>query len=233
MGALHDKRFPGEDDAYRNARNELLTAEVALRRQVEEVAAMRRSLPAGGTPPTDYVFEEGPADLEAGDEGSPVKLSDLFAKDKNSLVLYSLMYGPDADGACPMCTALLDSLDGSAPHVSQRVNLAIVAKAPLAKIRGWARSRGWNNLRLLSSNGNSYNTDYFAETPDGAQLPPCNVFVKTDGGVRHSYATELLFTAAEPGQHFRHMDLAWPLWAMFDLTPEGRGENWFPGTSYA
>lgn len=233
MGALHDKRFPGEGSAYREARDELLGAEIELRRQVEKVAEMRRSLPTGGAPPEDYVFDEGPADLAAGDTATPIKLSELFAPDKSTLVLYSLMYGPEAEGACPMCTALLDSLDGSAQHIEQRVNFAVVAKAPLSKIRAWARDRGWTSLRLLSSHGNSYNTDYFAETPDGAQMPPCNVFVKTPQGVRHSYATELLFAPAEPGQHFRHMDMAWPLWSVFDMTPDGRGENWFPATSYA
>ncbi|MEO1249648.1 MAG: DUF899 family protein, partial [Pseudomonadota bacterium] len=193
MGALHDKRFPGEGAAYREARDELLGAEMELRRQIEKVAEMRRSLPSGGLPPEDYVFEQGPVDLAAGDTATPIKLSELFSPGKNTLVLYSLMYGPDAEGACPMCTALLDSLNGSAPHIEQRVNFAVVAKARLPKIRAWARDRGWTNLRLLSSHGNSYNTDYFAETPDGAQIPPCNVFVKTPDGVRHNYATELLF----------------------------------------
>ena len=36
---LHTNRFPGESDAYRSARNELLQAEMNLRRNIEEVAA--------------------------------------------------------------------------------------------------------------------------------------------------------------------------------------------------
>ena len=40
--------FPNESTAYREARNALLDAEIALRRQTEAVAEMRRSLPPGG-----------------------------------------------------------------------------------------------------------------------------------------------------------------------------------------
>ena len=34
------------------------------------------------------------------------------------------------------------------------------------------------------------------------------------------------------GQNERHVDMIWPLWNLFDLTPEGRGGNWFPRLSY-
>ena len=50
-------QFPGESAEYRTARNALLDAEVALRRQIEAVAAQRRALPPGGEPPEDFVFE--------------------------------------------------------------------------------------------------------------------------------------------------------------------------------
>ena len=233
MPALHDKHFPGEDGSYREARNALLEAEIALRRQIEEVAAMRRALPPGGAVPTDYAFEEGPRALDAGDAPRAVRLSELFEEGKPSLVLYSFMFAPDAETPCPMCTAFLDSLNGSAPHIAQRVNLGIVAKAPVGKIRDWARGRGWGNLRLLSSGKTAYNADYFAETPAGDQVPPCNVFSKmADGSVRHRYSTEMLYAAADTGQHNRHVDLLWPLWSTFDLTPDGRGERWFPGIAY-
>lgn len=227
MAQRHEKRFPGESSAYRGARDELLEAEIKLRSQIEQVASLRRSLPEGGLVPEDYVFEEGPRDLDAGDGVSKVQLSDLFGEHK-ALILYSFMFGPEAETPCPMCTALLDSLNGTSPMVSQRVAFAVVAKAPPAKTRAWARSRDWRNLRLLSSGGNSYNSDYFAETPDGNQIPPCNVFIKTDDGIRHGYSTELLYAATEEGQHNRHVDMIWPLWNMLDLTPDGRGENWYP-----
>ena len=226
--ALHKERFPGETTGYRNSRNRLLRAEMELRSQVESVAALRRRLPRGGVVPEDYVFEE------SGQTGGArkIKLSRLFAPGKNTLIVYSFMYGPDMDQPCPMCTSFLDSLDGNAQHVSQRVNLAVVARSPLPRILRFGRERGWRRLRLLSSAGNSYNRDYHGEGPDGSQWPILNVFVKERGKIRHFYATELLFSPAEHGQNQRHVDLLWPLWNLLDLTPEGRGKSWYPALRY-
>jgi predicted dithiol-disulfide oxidoreductase (DUF899 family) len=39
-----------------------------------------------------------------------VKFSELFA-DKNTLLLYSFMYGPNWDNRCPSCTSLVDGFD--------------------------------------------------------------------------------------------------------------------------
>ena len=228
----HAVRFPNESPVYRAARTKLLEAEIALRRQLEAVAAMRRDLPLGGEVPEDYVFEQGARDLEAGNSVVQVRLSQLFERDA-ALVVYSFMYGPDMAKACPMCTAMLDGLDGNAPHIAQRVNLAVVAKSPLARIRTYARGRGWRNLRLLSSHDNTYNRDYQGEDAEGAQMPALNVFVKRDGKVYHFYSSELLFAPNEPGMHPRHVDLLWPLWNVFDLTPEGRGSDWYPKLAYS
>ncbi|MDA1097953.1 MAG: DUF899 family protein [Proteobacteria bacterium] len=223
MGAFHDKSFPGESSAYRRARDELLAAELDLRRQVEAVAAMRRELPLGGTVTQDYVFD--------GVAGQ-TRLSALFADGKDSLVVYNFMYAPDDAAPCPMCTAMLDSLNGNAPHIRQQVNLAVVAKAPVATLEAFAASRGWNHLALLSSGGNSYNQDYFGESAEGSQLPMLNVFQRHGGAIHHCYCTEAFFAAAEAGQHNRHVDMLWPLWNVLDLTRSGRGENWFPALSY-
>jgi predicted dithiol-disulfide oxidoreductase (DUF899 family) len=212
--------FPNETKPYRAARNRLLRAEIALRRQVEKVAAMRRKLPAGGKVPQDYVFEEG-------DPPRKVTLSELFG-DRDTLVAYSFMYGPNMAKACPMCTSMLDGLNGNAPHIAQRANLVVIAKSPLARVLEFARGRGWSNLRLLSSAGNSYNADYFGEAADGSQSPMLNVFVRRRGAIRHFYGTELLFAKADPGQNNRHVDMIWPLWNLLDFTPEGRGKDWYP-----
>jgi predicted dithiol-disulfide oxidoreductase (DUF899 family) len=221
----HSVRFPGESLEYRAARDALLEEELELRRSLERVAAMRRKLPIGGRVPEDYAFEEIAAN---GDARRP-RLSELFAPGKRSLIVYSFMYGPDAERPCPMCTSFLDGLDGSVPHITQRASLAVVAKSPIGRVHEWARSRGWQNLRLLSSHGNTYNADYSAELPDGGQLPACNVFVRDDGGIRHFYSAEMLYVPVEG--HTRHVDLLWPIWSFFDLTPEGR-ENWMPRLVY-
>ena len=35
--AIHDKKFPGEGDKYRKARNSLLKAEIELRQKIEDI----------------------------------------------------------------------------------------------------------------------------------------------------------------------------------------------------
>ena len=216
--------FPNEPKPYRAARTRLLRAEIALRRQVEKVASMRRKLPAGGKVPQDYSFEEG-------DPPRAVKMSELFGE-RDTVVAYSFMYGPQMAKACPMCTSMLDGLNGNAQHIAQRANLVVIAKSPIARILEYARGRGWSNLRLLSSAGNSYNADYLGETADGSQSPMLNVFVRRKGAMRHFYGTELLFAKADPGQNNRHVDALWPLWNLLDFTPEGRGRDWYPKLQY-
>lgn len=169
-GALHKERFPGGSRGYRAARNTLLKAEIELRRNIESVTALRRKLPQGGPVPEDYEFEEGAADPADTQTVRRMKMSELFRRDA-SLVIYSYMVGPAMAKPCPMCTCMLDSLDGAAPHAGQRVNLVVVAKSPIQRIRAIARERGWHNLRLLSSAGNCYNRDTTARTPRGRSCP--------------------------------------------------------------
>jgi predicted dithiol-disulfide oxidoreductase (DUF899 family) len=228
----HTQRFPGESADYRKARDRLLEAEMELRRRTEEVAALRRKLPDGGAVAQDYEFEEGAANLDDTRAIRRVKLSELFERPGASLVVYSFMYGPQMPKACPSCTSMLDSLNGAAPHATQRINLVVVAKSPIERIRAFARERGWRNLRLLSSANNSYNADYHGEDRDGSQWPALNVFARRGNEIRHCYCTELLFVPADAGQNARHVDPIWPLWNLFDFTPDGRGTDWYPKLSY-
>lgn len=239
--------FPGESAEYRAARNRLLQQETELRRAMEAVAAARRRLPPGGAVPQDYVFQG----LGANGEPTGVRLSELFAPGKDSLVIYSMMFprdpgderpGPDrgrtallplTEGPCPSCTALVDQLDGAAEHVSQRVNLAVAGKAPLSHILTFAKERGWNRLRLLSSAGNTYNRDYFGETAEGHQRPMLNVFHRDGETIRHFWGSELLYAPTDPGQDPRHVGTLEPLWNLYDLIPEGRGSDWDEQLSYA
>jgi predicted dithiol-disulfide oxidoreductase (DUF899 family) len=229
--SLHDVRLPNEGRQYRAARDELLRAEMDLRAQVERVATLRRKLPAGGEVPQDYAFEEVPGPLASDGPAHTVKLSDLFDKHP-TLVAYSFMYGPRMNKPCPMCTSMLDSLNGAAHHLRERVGLVVIAKSPIDRIRAFARERGWQHLRLLSSAGNSYNRDYQGESADGAQMPMLNVFVRHDGKVHHFWSSEMMFPPPARGQNHRHVDMIWPLWNVLDLTPQGRGSDWFPKLSY-
>jgi predicted dithiol-disulfide oxidoreductase (DUF899 family) len=227
----HNVRFPGESPSYRAARNKLLDAEIEVRRAVESAAALRRTMPLGGETPEDYGFQEIVA-VPGGEEVRTVRISELFARGMNSLIVYSFMYGPEMARPCPSCTSIIDGLDGEAPHVVQRVNLTIVAKSPIKRIREFAAERRWRNVRLLSSEGTTYNRDYQGENSTGDQMPALNVFVRRGEKIYHTYCTELLFAPTEPGQDFRHVDTIWPLWNLFDFTPEGRGEKWNPRLSY-
>lgn len=229
--SLHSIRFPNESPSYRAARNELLDAEIRLRQRIEQVAAMRRRLPPGGTVPEDYVFEEGETMLSGHPVARRVRLSELFG-DHDSVVIYNFMYGPQMENPCPSCASILDSLDGAAIHLAQRTNLVIVARSPIARIRQLAHSRGWRRLRFLSSSQNNYNRDYHGERPDGAQMPMLNVFVRRNGRIQHFAGSELLYAAHESGQESRHVDLIWPLWNVLDLIPEGRGSDWSPRLGY-
>ena len=224
--------FPGESAEYRKARDELLQQEKELRRATEAVAAARRGLPLGGQVSEDYVFQgQGP-----GGRPVDVRLSELFLRGKDSLAIYNFMYprSPGEDLPCPSCTQFLDSLDGAAEHAAQRINLAVVAKAPLPRILEHAERRGWRRMRLLSSSGNTYNRDYLGESDDGAQQQPMlNVFRRDGDVIRHFWGSELLYEEPDPGQDPRHGDSIDLLWNLFDLMPEGRGSDWYPALSYA
>jgi predicted dithiol-disulfide oxidoreductase (DUF899 family) len=239
-------RFPGESAAYRTARDQLLQQEIELRRAMEAVAEARRNLPPGGIVPEDYVFEG------AGADGTPTKLrlSELFAPGKHSLVVYNFMFprdpaddrpGPTSgataslpleEAPCPSCVALLDQLDGAALHVGPLVNFVVIAKAPIARVLAFGRERGWRYLRLLSSASNSFKRDYQAETPDGRQWPMLNVFHREGDTIRHFWSSELFYAENEPNQDPRHVGTLEPSWNMLDLTPEGRPVIWDEQLSY-
>ena len=119
------------------------------------------------------------------------------------------------------------------PASRATTNLAVVAKSDPERIRIFARERAWRHLRLLSSQKNSYNRDYHAETVEGEQIPILNVFVRDGDQLRHSWATELMFASRDEGEDPRHVDSIWPIWNMLDMTPEGRGtSSGFPALHY-
>jgi predicted dithiol-disulfide oxidoreductase (DUF899 family) len=227
--------FPGESEAYRAARNDLLEDEMELRRFIERVAAKRRRLPPGGLVPHDYVFER----QGRGGKPEPVKLSQLFSPGKDTLVIYSFMFGPDRERPCPGCTHFLDGLDGAARHVLRRVDFFVVAKSPVERIAAFGKERGWRFLPLLSTAGSDYDRDYFGDShglspavrkqqdfEDGTEwdMPMLNVFRRGPEGIRHTWGSELLYVPAEPGQEYRHNDLLDPVWGFLDVTPDGRGD---------
>jgi predicted dithiol-disulfide oxidoreductase (DUF899 family) len=216
-------RIRHESEAYRSARTALLAEEIELRRHIERVAAQRRALPPGGPVDGDYRFEG---------EGGETDLAGLFG-DKSTLVAYSYMFGPQRERPCPMCTNLLGAWEGNAADLDQKISLVVIARSPLAKLLAWKRERGWKNLRLYSDLNENYSKDYFGLLPSGDEVPSMNVFTRRDGTIRHFWSGEMSGGTADPGQDPRGAPDPAPLWTVLDLTPDGRGADWYPSLDYA
>ena len=223
MGQYHDLKYPNESSDYRAARDDLLTEEIELRRRAARVSDLGRALPLGGVLKEYYVFQNL--------SGENMKLSELFSDKSPNLLIYGFMYKPGGD-ACPVCTSLLDGLNGSAPHIKQNLNFAVVAKASVEELKAWVNARNWSNLIVLSSGQCTYNLDYHAEDDEERQLMMMNVFRKTDDGIFHSLGYEIKTAPRGDEQDPRQRDQIWPLWTIYDLTLDGRPSDWFPTYNY-
>ena len=220
LAGTNKTHFPNENSEYRQARNALLAEEIGLRRHIERVAALRRALPPGGAIPEDYVFE--------GANGA-VRFSQLFG-DKETLVLYSMMFGPERERACPMCTAMLSSWDGTARNLCERVALAVTARSPIERLLNFKKERGWKNLQIYSDYKGDYTRAYV--NPEDGDVPGLSVFTRIDGTVRHFWSGEMSGEMADPGQDPRGAPDLDPLWTILDLSPSGRGASWYPKLEY-
>ena len=205
-------RFPNESAEYRRAREALLAEEIELRRHIERVAEQRRRLPPGGEVKKNYAFEG---------ESGPASFADLFG-DKDTLVVYSYMFGPQRERPCPMCTSLLSAWDGEVPDILQRIALAVVARSPIERLKAFKRED-------LSG---EFSRDYHGLTKDGGDDAAFNVFTKGDGAIRHFWGGEMNAASADPGQDPRGAPDLMPLWTILDVTPEGRGTDWYPKLNY-
>lgn len=218
--ATNTANFPNESAAYRMARNALLVEEIELRRHLERVAAQRRALPAGG---------ELPRDFEVISETGPIRLSSLFG-DKDTLMVYSMMYGPKRQGPCPVCTSFLSSWNGAAVNLRERCAIAVMARSPIERLVEYKKQRGFTNLPFVSDVSGDYTRAYVS--PTDADVPGFTVFTRRNGTINHFYSGEMSGAMADPGQDPRgapDLDL---LWLMLDLTPEGRGTDWYPKLEY-
>ncbi len=221
LAARNQAHFPNESAAYRSARNELLAEEIELRRHIERVADQRRQLPPGGAVTKTYAF--------IGETG-PVTLDDLFG-DKETLAIYSYMFGPERTNPCPMCTSVMAAWEGKIPDIEQRIAFALVARSPIDRLLAAKQARGWTQLRVYSDGDGAFTRDYVSA--EDADVPGYTVFTRKDGTVRHFYSAEMGGDTADPGQDPRGAPDADPLWTLLDTTPEGRGGSWYPKLSYA
>jgi predicted dithiol-disulfide oxidoreductase (DUF899 family) len=220
LAKANDVRFPNESDDYRRARDALLAEEIELRRHIERVAEQRRALPPGGAVSKDYRFVG---------EDRPVTFAELFG-DKQTLAIYSFMFGPQRKQPCPMCSSLMAAWDGEALDVDQRISLVMVARSPIERLLALKKERGWRNLRVYSDTSGDYTRDYVSA--EDADEPGFSIFSRRDGTARHFWSGEMFATTADPGQDPRGAPDLMPLWTILDCTPEGRGADWYPKLNY-
>ena len=224
LAAENPVRMPGESAAYRAARTALLAEEIELRRQLERVAAQRRALPPGGPVSGDYRFAT---------EAGPTDFAGLFGA-RQTLAVYSYMFGPERKRPCPMCTNVLDAWEGNAAVIAQKISLVVVARSPLERLIDWKRERGWTQLRVASDLNQAYSRDYLAVLADGSEEGNLNIFTRRDGTIRHFWGDEMSGSTADPGQDQRGVPVTYsPLWNMLDSIPEGREPDWYPSLDYA
>lgn len=206
---MSDLRYPNESRDYRAARDRLMKEEQELIAKVKSVAAKRRQLPLGGELKQEYIFQWA----NEGKIGQRVKLSELF-EDKNTLLLYSFMFGPNWDKPCMSCTSLMDGFDRTWYSVNRHAAFVAIAKAPVEKIHAWAKQRGWSQIPMVSGYESSYQADYKCQADsDDMQLPVMHVFKKQGGKIYHFWGTETMSN---------HVDTVWAYWNLMDMTPEGR-----------
>lgn len=221
LAANNGVRIAGESPDYRAARTALLAEEIELRRHIERVAEMRRALPPGAEVKNyKFVGEDGPTDLAA-----------MFG-DKNTLVIYVYMYGPQREKPCPMCTSLLSSWDGEAQDIMQNVALAVTARSPIERLVANKKERGWRDLKFYSDPSEEFSRDFHAIGDKGEDWAGLHVFTRRDGKIRHFWSGEMDGSTADPGQDPRGAPDLMPLWTVLDCTPEGRKPDWYPKLSY-
>lgn len=206
-------------DEWLNARKELLAEEKAFTRERDALSAKRRAMPWVKVE-KDYRFE-GP-DGEA-------SLLDLFG-DKEQLIIYHFMLGPDWEEGCPSCSLMADNYKGIDIHLAHMdISFVTVANAPLAHINAYKKRMGWD-FQWVSSHETDFNRDFHVSfSPEeiaagpvrynyadiafpSTEAPGISVFVKgNDGAVYHTYST-----------YARGLDMMLGVYHYIDLTPKGR-----------
>ena len=215
--------FPGASAEYEAARAALLAEEIEFRRHMTRLVEQRRALPPGPVITKTYRFRD--------EEGAEVRLLDLFG-DKDTLVTYFWMYGPQRERPCPMCTNWLGAVNGNAADIKQRVALRILGRSSVERQRAFAQERGWRDLNFAQTVGDDYAKDLGVLMDDGSEYPALVVFTREGEEVRLFWASEMTAEMADPGQDPRDAPDIASLWSLLDLTPQGRGTGWYPKLSY-
>lgn len=213
-------------DAWLQARMELLAREKEFTRLRDELSARRRALPRHRLEKS-YTFE--------GKDG-PVTLDELFGR-HDQLLVYHFMYGTDWEAGCPSCSFWADHFDAMIPHLAARnTAFAVVSKGPISKLVAYAERMGWN-FRWVSSSNNTFNEDFFVSfsadeverkdphynfrtlPPMSPEMPGASAFARESKGIFRTYST-----------YARGLDILNPTYHWLDLTAKGRDEDELPFT---
>jgi predicted dithiol-disulfide oxidoreductase (DUF899 family) len=215
--------FAGESPEYRKAREALVAEEIEFRRRMTRLTEQRRSLPPGPVIEKDYRFKDA--------NGSESGLLDLFGR-HDALVTYFWMFGPQRERPCPMCTNWLGAVNGNAADIKQRVALKVLGRSPVPRQLAFAQERGWRDLDFVQTIGDDYAKDIGSLKSDGAEWAAITVFRRDGDKVRLFWAAEMTADMADPGEDPRLAPDVASLWSILDLTPDGRGTDWYPKLSY-
>jgi predicted dithiol-disulfide oxidoreductase (DUF899 family) len=141
------------------ARKKLLAKEKEATRARDALNADRRNLPMVRID-KEYVFD-GP--------NGKATLLDMF-ENRRQLIIYHFMFDPSWDEGCSSCSFQVDNFPVHLGHLHSRdTTLAVVSRAPLAKIEAFKKRMGWT-FPWYSSFGSDFNYD-FHTTLDEAIAP--------------------------------------------------------------
>ncbi|NTB87537.1 DUF899 family protein [Agrobacterium tumefaciens] len=219
LAAKRSSPLANESAAYASARQSLLASEIEARRVLTNLAEQRRALPPGPVIEKNWQFRNS--------EGDELSLADLFG-DKNTLITYFWIYGPEREKPCPMCADTLSGLNGVARNVMKLAAFKVLGRSPVSRQLEIARKQGWSNLEFVQTLGDAYANDLGLLLEDGSEAPAFTVYQRDGHIVRVFYNSEMPMDAADPGQDPRGATDLSPLWNLLDHTPEGRGGDWRP-----
>jgi predicted dithiol-disulfide oxidoreductase (DUF899 family) len=221
----------GTREEWLAARAALLDREKELTRMGDELARQRRELP--------WVPVEKEYTFQTAD--GPKTLLELF-DGRSQLVVYHMMFGPDWEAGCPVCSSIADSFNGVLSHLAARdVTMICISRAPLAKLLAFRERMGWS-FNWASSYENDFNWDFeHSQTREQVsawadQVPPfVDQFASASGTDRVGYFTEGpgLTTFARSGEavHLtyatsaRGLEVVMTYYGILDRVPLGRNET--------
>lgn len=224
LAAHRVPRFANESAEYAREREALLAEEIEVRRHLGRLAAQLRALPEGPEIEEDYRFVDPNGDI--------VGLIEMFGG-HDTLVIYHWMFGPDRERPCPMCTGTLGAINGNGRDIAQRVAFAVTGRSKVERQVAFAQERGWKDLRFYQSKGDEWALKIGGLDPDNGWEYPALLVLRRDGDVvRLHWMGETNQHMADPGEDPRSAVELQPLWNVLDLTPGGRGTDWYPKLSY-